>query len=113
MEQESEFFAALESAATYTVDGDFIELRNADDAIAVHMVRELEISFAPPAPAVPTGRVTAPNGVNVRTGPGTNFPVHRRGAVWQRGRNHRPQCRRQLVGSRGACRAGRHGVGFG
>ena len=41
MEQEGEFFAALESAATYTVDGDFIELRNADDAIAVHMVREL------------------------------------------------------------------------
>ncbi len=75
MEQESAFFAALESAATYTVDGDFIELRNADDAIAVHMVRELEISFAPPAPAVPTGHVTAPNGVNVRTGPGTNFPV--------------------------------------
>jgi len=29
MEQEAEFFAALESAATYTVDGDFIELRNA------------------------------------------------------------------------------------
>ena len=75
MEQEAAFFAALESAATYTVDGDFIELRNADDAIAVHMVRELEIPFAPPAPAVPTGRVTAPNGVNVRTGPGTNFPV--------------------------------------
>ena len=75
MEQEAEFFAALESAATYTVDGDFIELRNADDAIAVHMVRELEINFPEPEPAVPTGRVTAPQGVNVRTGPGTNFPV--------------------------------------
>jgi heat shock protein HslJ/uncharacterized protein YraI len=75
MEQEAEFFAALESAATYTVDGDFIELRNAEDAIAVQMVRELEISIPEPAPAVPTGRVTAPNGVNVRSGPGTNFPV--------------------------------------
>jgi heat shock protein HslJ len=75
MEQEAEFFAALESAATYTVDGDFIELRNADDAIAVHMTRELEIDLPEPAPGVPTGRVTAPNGVNVRTGPGTNFPV--------------------------------------
>lgn len=75
MEQEAEFFAALESAATFTIDGDFIELRNADDAIAVHMVRELEIDFPEPAPAVPTGRVTAPNGVNIRSGPGTNFPI--------------------------------------
>jgi heat shock protein HslJ len=75
MEQETEFFAALESAATYTIDGDFIELRNADDAIAVHMVRELEIDIPEPDPGVPTGRVTAPNGVNIRSGPGTNFPV--------------------------------------
>jgi heat shock protein HslJ len=75
MEQEAEFFAALESAATFTVEGDFIELRNADDAIAVHMVRELEIALPEPEPGVPTGRVTAPQGVNVRSGPGTNFPV--------------------------------------
>ncbi len=75
MEQEAEFFAALESAATYTIDGDFIELRNADDAIAVHMVRELEVDIPEPDPGVPTGRVTAPNGVNIRSGPGTNFPV--------------------------------------
>jgi heat shock protein HslJ len=75
MEQEAEFFAALESAATFTVEGDFIELRNADDAIAVHMVRELEVTIPEPEPGVPTGRVTAPNGVNVRSGPGTNFPV--------------------------------------
>ncbi|MBK8048220.1 MAG: META domain-containing protein [Anaerolineales bacterium] len=39
------------------------------------MIRELEIVLPEPGPAVPTGRVTAPNGVNVRTGPGTNFPV--------------------------------------
>jgi heat shock protein HslJ len=75
MEQEAEFFAALESAATYSIDGDFIELRNADDAIAVQMVRELVLEIPEPAPTVPTGRVTAPNGVNVRSGPGTNFPV--------------------------------------
>ncbi len=75
MEQETEFFAALESAETYTVEGDFIELRNADDAIAVQMVRQIEVSIPEPEPAVPTGRVTAPNGVNVRTGPGTNFPT--------------------------------------
>jgi heat shock protein HslJ len=75
MEQEAEFFAALESAATFTVEGDFIELRNGDDAIAVHMVREQEILLPEPEPGVPTGRVTAPQGVNVRSGPGTNFPV--------------------------------------
>ncbi len=75
MEQEAEFFAALESAATFTIDGDFIELRDGSDAIAVHMVRELEVDFPEPAPAVPTGRVTAPNGVNIRSGPGTNFPI--------------------------------------
>lgn len=75
MEQETEFFAALESAATFTVEGDFIELRNADDAIAVQMVRELEIVLPEPGPSVPTGRVTAPQGVNIRSGPGTNFPV--------------------------------------
>ena len=67
------FFAALESAATYTIDGNFIELRNADDAIAVHMVRELEVELPEPDPGVPTGCVTAPNGVNIRSGPGTNF----------------------------------------
>ena len=60
---------------TYTIDGNFIELRNADDAIAVHMVRELEVELPEPDPGVPTGRVTAPNGVNIRSGPGTNFPV--------------------------------------
>lgn len=75
MEQETQFFAALESAATFSVEGDFIELRNADDAIAVHMVRELEVTIPEPEPGVPTGRVTAPQGVNVRSGPGTNFPV--------------------------------------
>lgn len=48
MEQEAEFFAALESAATFTVDGDFIELRDGSDAIAVHMVRELEVDFPDP-----------------------------------------------------------------
>ena len=75
MEQEAEFLAALQSAATYTVEGNFLEMRNADDAIAVHMTRNIDVSVPEPEPGVPTGRVTAPNGVNVRTGPGTNFPI--------------------------------------
>lgn len=77
MQQEAEFLAALESAATYTVEGNFLEMRDADDAIAVHMTRVLEVVVPTPepTPGVPTGRSTAPNGLNVRSGPGTNFPV--------------------------------------
>lgn len=75
MEQESEFFAALQSAATYTVEANFLEMRDADDAIAVQLQRELEVEVPPAEPAAPSGRVTAPNGVNIRSGPGVNFPV--------------------------------------
>ena len=77
MEQEAAFLAALESAATYRVEGNLLEMRTADDAIAVHMTRVTEITLPTPelAPSVPMGRATAPNGLNVRSGPGTNFPV--------------------------------------
>jgi heat shock protein HslJ len=75
MEQEAEYFAALESAATYSVEGNILEMRDAADALAVRMERQLNVTVPPPGPAVPTGRVTAPAGINVRTGPGTNFPV--------------------------------------
>ena len=37
MEQEAEFLAALESAATYTISGNRLEMRTADDALAVVM----------------------------------------------------------------------------
>jgi len=77
MEQEAEFLAALQSAATYTVEGNFLEMRTANDAIAVHMTRVTEVTLPTPelAPSVPMGRSTAPRGLNVRSGPGTNFPV--------------------------------------
>ncbi len=75
MEQEAEFFAALESAATFSVDGNILEMRDGTDALAVRMERQLTIAIPEPGPAVPTGRVTAPAGINVRSGPGTNFPV--------------------------------------
>lgn len=39
MEQEAQFLAALESAATYQLDGDMLHLRTADDALAVTMRR--------------------------------------------------------------------------
>jgi heat shock protein HslJ len=35
----------------------------------------LEVSVPKPEPGKPTGRVTATGGVNVRSGPGTNYPV--------------------------------------
>jgi heat shock protein HslJ len=75
MEQESEYLAALATAATYEVEGNQLTLRTADGAIAVQMTRKLAVDLTPPPPATPLGRVTAPQGVNVRAGPGTNYPV--------------------------------------
>jgi heat shock protein HslJ len=39
------------------------------------MTRKAVVDLPAPAPAAPWGRVIAPSGVNVRSGPGTNFPV--------------------------------------
>jgi heat shock protein HslJ len=75
MEQEGEYLAALQSAATYQVEGNTMQLRMADGATAVQLSRKAAIELPAPAPDVPTGRVTAPGGVNVRSGPGTNYPV--------------------------------------
>lgn len=75
MEQESEYLAALQSAATYSIRGDLLEMRTADDAMAVLMTRKIVIDLPEPAPAVPTGRVNSPQGLNIRSGPGSNFPV--------------------------------------
>jgi heat shock protein HslJ len=38
MDQEQQYLVALESAATWSIRGDILEFRNADDAIAVTMV---------------------------------------------------------------------------
>ncbi len=77
MEQEQAFLVALQSAATFRIEGDSLELRTADDAIAVMMTRRVEIDLPEPAPepATPTGRVVGTQGLNVRTGPSTAFPV--------------------------------------
>ncbi len=39
MAQEAEFLAALESAATFKITGDMLEMRTADDAMAVNFTR--------------------------------------------------------------------------
>jgi heat shock protein HslJ len=76
MEQEQAFLAALQSAATFRIEGDNLEMRTADDAIAVMMTRRVEIDLpAPSEPATPTGRVVGTQSLNVRSGPGTAFPV--------------------------------------
>ncbi|HSQ71416.1 MAG TPA: META domain-containing protein, partial [Rubrivivax sp.] len=77
MEQEQAFLAALQSAATFRIEGDNLELRTAGDAIAVMMTRRVVVDLPEPAPepATPTGRVVGTQGLNVRSGPGTVFPV--------------------------------------
>ncbi len=74
MEQEHAYLAALQSATTYTLEGNTLEMRNSSDAIAVQMTRALVVKVPEPEAGVPTGRVTCTSGVNVRSGPGTNFP---------------------------------------
>jgi len=77
MDQEFEYLAALQSAATYSIEGDMLWMRTAGDEIAVIMKR-LEIVDLPapePAPQVPMGRVVGAQVLNIRSGPGTVFPV--------------------------------------
>jgi heat shock protein HslJ len=77
MEQEQAFLAALQSAATFRIEGDSLEMRTAGDAIAVMATRRVEVDLPapPPEPATPTGRVVGTQALNVRSGPGTAFPV--------------------------------------
>jgi heat shock protein HslJ len=56
MEQESQYLAALESAATYSIQGNMLEMRTADDAIAVVMARS---TGAQPEPMPPVEAPTA------------------------------------------------------
>lgn len=78
MDQEQAFLAALQSAATFTIEGDTLEMRTAEDTIALMATKRVEVDLpAPPPeqPATPTGRVVGAQGLNVRTGPSTAFPV--------------------------------------
>jgi len=99
MEQEAAFLAALSTAAAFTVNGQVLEMRTADDAMALRFEvatdsvvataaassddpdpvapdAEAEpVAFAVAADQTPSGRVTAALGVNIRTGPSTQYPV--------------------------------------
>ncbi len=39
MEQEMQYLAALQTAATYSIEGDIMQLRTAEDALAAQFVR--------------------------------------------------------------------------
>ena len=75
MEQESEYLAALQTAATYSIDGNMLQMRTAEDALAVIMVRKVVVDLPEPEPSVPTGQVNSAQGLNIRSGPSVNFPV--------------------------------------
>ena len=99
MEQEAAFLAALSTAATYSINGQVLEMRTADDAMALRFEVATDSVVAPAAMAsadpdpvaadaeaepvefaavtaeTPGGRVTAELGVNIRTGPGTTYPI--------------------------------------
>ena len=77
MQQEQEYLMALQSAATYSFQGDLLEMRTAADQTALVMVRKVVVDLpAPdPTPATPKGRVTGAQALNIRSGPGVAFPV--------------------------------------
>jgi heat shock protein HslJ len=75
MAQEAEYLAALESAATFRIEGDQLWLRTAEDAIAVIAIKKEIVDLPAPEPKTPTGTVSGANVLNIRSGPGTNFPV--------------------------------------
>lgn len=77
MDQEFEYLNALQSAATYSIQANMLQMRTAADQLALVMVRRIVVDLPepPPEPATPTGRVSGTQGLNVRSGPGTNFPV--------------------------------------
>ena len=75
MEQETAFVMALESAATYTIEGDTLWMRTSADEIAVIMKLKAIVDFPAARPKTPTGRVVGAQTLNVRSGPGTVFPV--------------------------------------
>jgi heat shock protein HslJ len=75
MDQEFEFLNALASAATYNITGDVMQMRTADDQLALIMTRKTIVDLPAPKPLTPMGRVTGTQNLNIRSGPGTNYPV--------------------------------------
>lgn len=77
MDQEFEYLNALESATTYSIEGNKLQMRSADGQLALIMTRQeiVDLPAPEPSPSTPTGRVIGTQVLNIRSGPGTNFPV--------------------------------------
>jgi heat shock protein HslJ/uncharacterized protein YraI len=75
MDQEAAYLDALQSAATFRIEGDQLWLRTAGDAIAIIAVKAVIVDLPAPDPQKPTGTVTGTSVLNIRSGPGTNFPL--------------------------------------
>jgi heat shock protein HslJ len=75
MEQETAFLAALQSAASFRIEAGELWMRTAEDAIALIATEVALVDLPAPEPATPTGRVSGAQTLNIRSGPGTNFPV--------------------------------------
>ena len=77
MQQEAQYLAALQSASTFRIEGNELWLRTAEDAIAVIATKAEVVDLPAPEPEAktPTGTVSGANVLNIRSGPGTNFPV--------------------------------------
>lgn len=77
MDQEFEYLNALKSAVTYSIEGDRLQMRTAEDQLAVLMVRKelVDLPAPKPEPSTPTGRVIGTQTLNIRSGPGTNYPI--------------------------------------
>lgn len=77
MDQEFEYLNALKSAATYSIHGGVMQMRTADNQLALIMVRKeiVDLPAPKPTPATPTARVIGTQVLNIRSGPGTNYPV--------------------------------------
>lgn len=102
MDQETAYVTMLPTAATYSIQNGVLELRTAEGALVASYIvdnrsvvapsaameeaaadpdpvvedaKAAAAEFAVAADATPRGRVTAPLGVNIRVGPGTEFPI--------------------------------------
>lgn len=73
--QDQVFVQQLSSAAIYFFQGGDLYIDLAADAGTMRFGELPEVDLPEPAEGAPTGTVNAPNGINLRSGPGTNFPV--------------------------------------
>ncbi len=115
MEQESAYLAALQSAATYRIEGDMLEMRTAADQIAVMMTRKSRRGSARASIAAhcALGPRDCAAGRQYPCRPGRRLSGDRLCPRRRRGRDRRPGRRLALVGRLPALCAGWRRLGIG